>query len=79
MKLDSNSKIFFYIDYYRHDLIMNFLLNSFRSKSNKFMVEPIANVISLAETLLGAYLIIGGFSLLLKRGANNVASFNENI
>jgi len=30
--------------------------------------------ISLAETLLGAYLIIGGFSLLLKRGANN-ASF----
>ena len=38
-----NSKIFFYNDY-RHDVIMNFLLNSFQSKSNKFMMEPIDNV-----------------------------------
>jgi len=38
-----NFKILFYNDY-RHDLIMNFLLNSFQSKSNKFMVEPIDNV-----------------------------------
>jgi len=38
-----NSKILFYNDY-RRDL-MNFLLNSFQSKSNKFMVESIDNVI----------------------------------
>ena len=38
-----NSKIFFYNDY-THNLIMNFLLNSFQSKSNKFMVEPINSV-----------------------------------
>jgi len=52
MKLENieNSKIFFYNDY-RHDVIMNFLLNSFQSKSNKFMMEPTA-FISLAETSL---------------------------
>jgi len=53
MKLeDIQSKILFYNDY-RHDLIMNFLLNSFQSKSNKFMVESIDSVYySLTETLL---------------------------
>ena len=45
-----NSKILFYNDY-RHDLIMNFLLNSFQSKSNKFMMEPTV-FIGLAETPL---------------------------
>jgi len=27
-----------------HDLIINFLLNSFQSKSNKFMVESIDSI-----------------------------------
>jgi len=39
-----NSKIFFYDDY-RHDLIMNFLLNSFQSKSNKFTMESIDSLV----------------------------------
>ena len=43
-------KFFFYNDY-RRNLIMNFLLNSFQSKSNKFMMEPTV-FIGLAETPL---------------------------
>jgi len=40
----SNSKILFYNTYYRHDLLMNFLLNSFQSKSSKFMMKSIDSV-----------------------------------
>ena len=38
-----------YNDNNNSNLIMNFLLNDFQSKNNKFMVEPIDSDINLAE------------------------------
>jgi len=34
----------FFCNDYRHDLIMNFPLNNFQFKNNKFIVEPIDSV-----------------------------------
>ena len=44
IKLEDIQILKSYFTDYKHTLIMNFLLNSFQSKSNKFMVESIDNL-----------------------------------